>query len=636
MVAWRVELDALCAMVAGVASGDSGDGGGALGRLATGTAGMDEAGVKDATTRACRVANDIAAALAACDDDARKRELADDRARVTRVLSALYYIDQALSASSAAWRSVVAVGAPGAGAGDAGGELDLAAGIARFAILDTETEMNHVQQLLMFLLNTAQVKGYRRRHGDMYRRLRAPDGGAHDTHAWERVCDMRDFVYESTRKEVHFDMWMNLTRVRTNVQAVVDYLSTCHDVQLPDLHPDRHVFSFTNGVYLAHRDEFVAYGTPAHAALPTDLVAAKYFDQPFPAELASHDDDDDWYAIPTPHVQGILDYQDMGEDVCRWMYVMLGRMLYDVGERDAWQVIPFLKGAASSGKSTLLVHVCRNFYQHDDVGTLSNNIERKFGLSALHDKLLFIGPEIKADIQLEQAEFQSVVSGETVQVATKFRTAQSVQWRVPGALAGNEVPGWVDKAGSINRRIVLFDFPKRVHDGDMELGKKIERSLPSLLVKCNRAYLQAVERHARDNIWKHLPAPFHAAKEALSESCNSIVHFLRSGLLEFGTKCYMPFPAFAAAYESYVHDMGLTRLKLSGDNVGQPLLNAACRVVKSQSLRYPRAVDAAAGAKVGQWQPRATIVNGPFIMGCDLIATTTHAAPDDADPDPQF
>jgi hypothetical protein len=51
-----------------------------------------------------------------------------------------------------------------------------------------------------------------------------------------------------------------------------------------------------------------------------------------------------------------------------------------------------------------------------DVGTLSNNIERKFGLSALADKLLFIGPEIKADIQLEQAEFQSIVSGETVQV----------------------------------------------------------------------------------------------------------------------------------------------------------------------------------------------------------------------------
>jgi hypothetical protein len=36
---------------------------------------------------------------------------------------------------------------------------------------------------------------------------------------------------------------------------------------------------------------------------------------------------------------------------------------------------------------------------------MSNNIERKFGLSALADKLLFIGPEIKADIALEQVTF---------------------------------------------------------------------------------------------------------------------------------------------------------------------------------------------------------------------------------------
>ena len=79
-------------------------------------------------------------------------------------------------------------------------------------------------------------------------------------------------------------------------------------------------------------------------------------------------------------------------------------------------MIPYLKGAASSGKSTLLTRVCRSLYEPADVGVLSNNVERKFGLSALYDKLIFIGPEIKSDIALEQAEFQSMVSGETVQV----------------------------------------------------------------------------------------------------------------------------------------------------------------------------------------------------------------------------
>jgi hypothetical protein len=317
------------------------------------------------------------------------------------VLSTLYYLNQALSASTVAWR-VLSAAAEGAGPAS---DEDLAAGLARFSAPDAD-EANRVQQLFLYLLNTAQVKGYRRRHGEMYRRVL--NDGLHDTHAWERVSDMRDFVYASTRKEVNYEMWLNLTCMRTNVQAAVDHLVACHDVQLPDLKPDRHVFSFADGVYLAAADRFVRYGTPEHAALPTELVAAKHFaGLRFEAVdcLDDKEDDDDvdsYSSIKTPRMQSILDYQDMDEQVCRWMYAMIGRLIYEVGELDGWQVLPFLKGAASSGKSTILTRVCRGLYDPADVGTLSNNIERKFGLSALVDKLIFIGPEIKSDIALEQ------------------------------------------------------------------------------------------------------------------------------------------------------------------------------------------------------------------------------------------
>jgi len=253
---------------------------------------------------------------------------------------------------------------------------------------------------------------------------------------------------------VNFDMWLNLTCMRTNVQAAVDHLVSCHDVQLPDLKRDRHVFSFADGIYLAPTDRFVRYGTPEHAALPTELVAAKHFEglcfgreeDDVVIELEDPEDREDWYeAIKTPYMQSILDYQvtfsllgrdplweaplsearrknksltkiswrcffallaqEMGADVSRWMYVLIGRLIYEVGELDGWQVLPFLKGAASSGKSTILTRVCRGLYEAADVGTLSNNIERKFGLSALADKLIFIGPEIKSDIALEQVTF---------------------------------------------------------------------------------------------------------------------------------------------------------------------------------------------------------------------------------------
>ena len=167
------------------------------------------------------------------------------------------------------------------------------------------------------------------------------------------------------------------------------------------------------------------------------------------------------------------------------------------------------------------------------------------------------------------------------------------------------MPSWVDNSGSINRRIVIFEFPIRVHDGDMELGRKIDAEMPRLLRKCNRAYLQAVARHARDNLWKHLPEPFHTAKEEFTESVNSIVHFLRSGQLEFGADHHMPFEHFASAYEAYVSSMGLTRMRLTGDKVSQPLLEAKCRIVKNQTMRYPR------GTGNG-------VVTGRFVVGCDL------------------
>ena len=74
---------------------------------------------------------------------------------------------------------------------------------------------------------------------------------------------------------------------------------------------------------------------------------------------------------------------------------------------------------------------------------------------------MFVAPEIKADLALEQAEFQSIVSGESVSVAVKNKTAASMVWTVPGVLAGNEVPNWKDNSGSVLRRILAWNFTKQ-------------------------------------------------------------------------------------------------------------------------------------------------------------------------------
>ena len=474
---------------------------------------------------------------------------------------------------------------------------DIMSSVARFSPQSIENA-NKVQQLLMYILNSLHQMGYRRYNGGECYAVRYTDDNL-CTYAWRRVCTIKEFVYQNTQKELNFDMWLNLTSVRTNINAVVDHLTCCRDVQFPDLVRDRHVFSFKGGVYFAPTDTYVPYEKMSERG--DDVVAAKYFDLDFPC--AEEETEEDWQP-PTPYLQSILDFQKMSPDVSWWMYVFIGRLIYEVGELDEWQVLPYLKGAASTGKSTILTRVCREIYEAHDVGVLSNNIEKKFGLSALDEKLIFIGPEIKSDIALEQAEFQSVVSGETVQVAVKYSTARTIQWKVPGILAGNEVPGWVDNSGSINRRIVLFEFDHCVTRGDMLLGQKLSREMGCILIRTNRSYLKAVRLYARDNVWLHLPSEFHRAKDELSESVNSMISFLRSGRLTFDPELYMPYVDFMETYKEYCRQTG-HRAIAKGDFKNH-LKSMSCVIINKTTLRYPRGATG------------TFVANAKFVMGVDL------------------
>ena len=70
------------------------------------------------------------------------------------------------------------------------------------------------------------------------------------------------------------------------------------------------------------------------------LIACKYFDKVF--DDYSHVDN--WEDIPTPNFDRVLQYQNFEPEVCKWAYVMGGRLCFDVGELDKWQIIPFFKG----------------------------------------------------------------------------------------------------------------------------------------------------------------------------------------------------------------------------------------------------------------------------------------------------
>lgn len=684
-----------------------------------------------------------------------------------------------------------------------------------------------LQKLLMHLLDYAMEKRYRKHNGCVYEPIVV---NGYETHAWRQVCEIKEFVYAATQKEMHWEQWEHLTASGNNARMAIEHLSNSNDYQFRFLVKDRSVFSFRNGVYVARDDRFYRFA-PGAEPLSDSVVSAKFFD----ADFDTFADLPDWRAIPTPNLQRIMDYQEWPSDVCDWMYISLGRLLYSVGERDGWQIIPFMHGSASSGKcmafgtpvlmhdgsvkpvqhvrvgdalmgddggprlvlslargiddmvtlrprrpgypevtvtadhvlclqhthwrgkgrvrrfmgaddtvemtvreymalprhtrdalvcyrvpvekfsaavlateedeedawvaghacasglrdelplavragsramrmaalagmvdacagvdtdtcsyvlmvrrkqqaddaaflarslgfgaaeatrpchplvcvavfgpglqdlpvrtwsrvlprapsltradactwafdavpagrqdyygfmtdgnqrfllgdftcthnSTISLKVAKLFYEHADVGVLSNNIERQFGLSAFWDKLLFVGPEIKSDLKVEQAEFQSIVSGESVQISAKHRKAFTVEWDTPGILAGNEVPAFSDNAGSVQRRFLVFSFLKAVLNGDMRLAEKLAAEMPAILVKCNRAYLEASDKWGSRNIWTVLPDYFHKTRDEMAQAVNSIEAFLASSEVTRDPAAYCPLRAFKDSWKAF-------------------------------------------------------------------------------------
>lgn len=227
--------------------------------------------------------------------------------------------------------------------------------------------------------------------------------------------------------------------------------------------------------------------------------------------------------------------------------------------------------------------MAKQFYEDIDVGVMGNNIEEKFGISQFADKLVFVAPEIKANLRIEQAEFQSMVSGEDITINTKNKTAHTKQWTAPGVLAGNEVPAWCDNSGSIQRRIVLFDFGRQVTSGDMRLGDKLAAEIPAILLKCNRMYLEAVASWGDTNIWTVLPRYFATTRDEMAQATNVLDAFLASEDVVCAPGVFCSLEDFKAALKLFAQQNNYTVKRFTWEFFRGPL--AKFGVVKVREAR---------------------------------------------------
>lgn len=694
----------------------------------------------------------------------------DSLRRISKCLECIYYAKRIVLST---FQAKIAVTDPNM---ELDQELDTLLGLWTLRFRWFGESINDVQKLLLHLLDAAMEKRYRK-IGDRIFEPIIVDG--FNTHAWKSVCDIEQFVYTECQKEIQLDAWINLTNGNNNAKAVISYLEKSNDHQFPRLQKDRNVWSFQNGLYDGKKDTFHRYATDP--PLPNSVVACKYFDIP-----ADSYDGMPWRDIPTPNVQSIFEYQGFSSDVVDWFYILAGRMMYPVGDRDGWQVIPFLLGQAGTGKcfahgtmimmadgtsravedvrvgdhvmgddfaprtvlslargydmlydvvsdhgtmrvtpehilclkythhktmvvtngsvrvyyygkkdiqfkdfddsdaataflqeipdehvielsvdqylalfpsqkrqlrmykrsgilfdfkvhlvpgvhayygfeldgnkrfcladgtvthnSSITNNVIAELYDATDVGLLSNNSEKTFGIGAFYDKFIFVAPEIKSDMKLEQAEFQSMCSGEEMQIAIKHKTAFSMRWTTPGFLAGNETPSWTDNSGSIQRRVIVFNFERPVVGGDMMLGQRLKQEMSAFIIKANRAYMEASSKYASKNIWEVLPSYFKSTRNEMAASVNSVEAFLTSADVVFDPSKFCPFEDFKCALKVFESQNGYKASKFTVDFFRGPFAKYKITKVKDM-LEY-----------------RGRKVKREYLMGIDLVVRVEENA----------
>ena len=218
------------------------------------------------------------------------------------------------------------------------------ASLFRFRSIDMQSNSAY-QNFLLYILGHFYKNKYAKYQGDVYKVISTPEG--FNTSAWKRVGTINEIIYDSICKETNYDQFLNVTKRGDCVRVASEFLTNCKDSQFPDLIKNRSVFSFRNGIYFAHDDKFVAYNDS-----PEQVVSAKYFNQTF--EKAEH-----WQDIQTPYFDSIFSHQKISEEVMRWVYVLTGRLIYEIDAKDGWQVIFFIQGQAGTGKSTYANSVCK-------------------------------------------------------------------------------------------------------------------------------------------------------------------------------------------------------------------------------------------------------------------------------------
>ena len=403
-----------------------------------------------------------------------------------------------------------------------------------FTYLKTN-ELTSFQRFLLFTLNEASKRNFRKRWQEfpkvgetvcLYEQVFTPEG--HPTHAWNKTSCIDHFVHTLIHPDTNFDQWNDYTRVRGMLSNIIAYVKISDDIRLPELKRQRDKFAFRNGIYDASKRNFFTYNHP----LPSSVVCARYFSQDFDLSILTIENPMD---IPTPPLDKIFDDQGLPTDAKFVIMALFGRHFHDLNKLEQWRVALFVLGLPGTGKSTLAEYLLKLF-DEEDIGIMSSDMEKQFGVSAFADAFVAVCSEVSERFQLTHTMLQSMIDGEWVSFARKYMKATKMKWAAHCLFFANVIPPhWNEYGGNLLRRFVCVMFTNMIINMVSDLEAQFREYLGNILHKLNLCYHHLVKEWGRESFWdeKRTPKYFYETKERLATMISPIQAFIQlSGWVE--------------------------------------------------------------------------------------------------------
>lgn len=344
-----------------------------------------------------------------------------------------------------------------------------------------EETNNDFESLMYYMLEQAEGKLYKKENGWI---LKPVEGIPTYYEDYLEYSEYLDEIYQD--KEL--PTYRIFRKKVSHKHQLIDYLKTYNDKELPFIKRDTYIYSFNNGYFNLKTQEFKEYDFD----IVYDFCSAVFIKEDFNINNLAIP----FNEIKTPLFDKLIKYHINIDEVYNIVLCLLGRLFYETGEFDNWQCMLFIKGQGNTGKSTL-INIIENLFSTRMRGTINSTLEKTFGLQTLYNKRIVISPDIpvKLSERLDATTLQSMISGESVSIAVKNGEARDVIWKPQLLFAGNFLPDYCDKSGSISRRLAIVDMGKKVINKEASLKFKIlTTELGTLLVKFIKAYFFYIKK----------------------------------------------------------------------------------------------------------------------------------------------